>query len=496
MTFLVGSRGSDSLDGGNGFDTADYGNLGNLITLRAVGVVDKGSAGTDQILNIERIIGAIGQDNVIDGAVPGGGPVAFNVNLAAQSLTTVGIPGLGNVTFTVENFVDVIGTSNTDTITGSSADNEFGGSAGNDTIDGGSGNDIVNYSDLGQAITLERAGTISKGSAGTDQIFNIETIIGAAGEANAIDGSTGTSGTTSFEVNLANEQLVVNGVPGLGSIEFEVVNFVNVTGTSNDDDITGNSEDNLFGSSVGDDSYDGSSGNDTVDYSDLGRSITLERGGVINKGSAGTDQILSVETVIGAPGQDNKIDGSTGISGQTSFDIDLSQETLTVKNLPGLGNLTLNVVNFVDATGTTRNDSILGNTEDNEVRGGNGNDTLTGGEGDDRLLGEAGRDVLNGVDPTSATPGAGEQDVLVGAGAADTYVLGNGANIFYSFSGNADVALIQGFQTNLDKIQLTGSLTDYFFNAQNTAIFATTNNDLVASFVGGAFNPAVDFTFV
>lgn len=53
---------------------------------------------------------------------------------------------------------------------------------------------------------------------------------------------------------------------------------------------------------------------------------------------AGTDQILNIETIVGAVGFDNAIDGSTGISGVTFFDIDLSAKRLTVRDIPGLGN--------------------------------------------------------------------------------------------------------------------------------------------------------------
>ncbi|MDY7020888.1 MAG: calcium-binding protein, partial [Cyanobacteriota bacterium] len=366
---------------------------------------------------------------------------------------------------------------------------------GDDTLDGGSGNDTADYSALGQAITLERAGAINKGSAGTDQILNLETIIGATGEENAIDGSTGISGTTSFDIDLSQETFTVNNIPVLGDQTFEIINFVNATGTSNDDDIVGNDSDNVFGGSEGDDTFDGQDGDDTIDYSDLGRAITLERGGVIDKGNAGEDNILNIETVIGAEGRDNAIDGSTGISGQTSFVANLADETFTVRNLPGLGNLDFNVVNFVDITGTSEADDLVGDRQENELRGEDGRDTLVGGAGDDRILGGRGRDSLTGVDPNSANPGAGEVDIIDGGRGRDTIVLGDGSNVFYSFAGSSDFADIQGFQAGRDTIELTGAIGDYFFNSDNTAIFLSANNDLIAEFTNGAF-AASDLNFV
>ncbi|MGK7946402.1 MAG: hypothetical protein AB4058_18230 [Microcystaceae cyanobacterium] len=485
---LIGSTGNDSMDGGRGTDTADYSDLGSAITLESQGVVNKGAAGTDQLEDIEIIIGAIGQANTIDGST-GNGPTSFDVDLSADSLTVNGIPGLGSVNFTVENFVNVTGTDNGDDIQGDSQNNDlkgdggndvllgwFGndtmnggsgddtlrggqdndlliGSRGNDSMDGGSGTDTADYGSLGSAITLESQGVVNKGAAGTDQLEDIEVIIGAIGQANTIDGSTG-NGPTSFDVDLSANSLTVNGVPGLGNVNFTVENFVNVTGTDNGDDIQGNSQnndlkgdggddyifaddgndtveggsgdDNLDGwngndimngdsgddvllgwfgndiingglgddtlrgeqdndvliGSTGNDSMDGGRGTDTADYSSLGSAITLESQGVVNKGSAGTDQLEDIEVIIGAIRQANTIDGSTG-SGPTSFDVDLSANSLTVNGVPGLGSVNFTVENFVNVTGTDSSDRLTGNAQDNVLEGGLGNDTLTGGLGAD-----------------------------------------------------------------------------------------------------------------
>lgn len=136
---LVGSHGRDSLDGGEGFDTTDYSDLGGVVTLKAAGLIEKGEGGalgTDTIANFERIIGDAGEDNVIDGTIPGGGPASFTINLATGSL------GVGGVaTFETANFVDVIGTANADRVTGSRAGNDLSGRDGNDNLSGLAGND-------------------------------------------------------------------------------------------------------------------------------------------------------------------------------------------------------------------------------------------------------------------------------------------------------------------------------------------------------------------
>ena len=493
---LEGGGGDDILRGGDGSDMADYSELDEAITLQAVGIIDKGSNGTDKILGIETIVGAVGEENAIDGSTGTSGVTSFDIDLSQNRLIVLGIPVLGAQTFEVINFVNVTGTSNGDNIVGDGNNNTFVGSEGDDRLDGKGGTDTVDYSQLGQVITLERAGSINKGSAGTDTILGIETIIGAVGEANAIDGSTGTSGVTSFDVDLSQQTLTVNNIPVIGSQTFEVINFRDVTGTSNSDSIIGDNNHNVFTGSQGDDTLDGQSGTDTADYSELGQAITLEAVGIVNKGSAGKDQIFNIQTIVGAVGRNNAIDGSTGTSNLTSFDVNLLAESLTVQGIPVLGDQTFTVKNFVDVIGTSQADNIVGDGNDNRLEGEGGADDLIGGSGNDDLRGGAGADILTGVDPLSATPGCGEVDIIRGDGGTDTIALGDGISIFYSFDGGCDFADIRGFQSGVDTIQLTGQITDYFFNSSSTAIFTTSDNDLIAEFTNGAFDTINDFTFV
>ena len=262
------------------------------------------------------------------------------------------------------------------------------------------------------------------------------------------------------------------------------------------DKLRGGKDDDILVGSRGNDTLNGNEDMDTADYSNLGQAITLERAGIIDKGSAGTDQIFNIETIIGAVGQANAIDGSTGTSGVTSFDVNLSAQTLTVQNIPVLGDQEFTVENFVNVTGTSNADEITGDSNDNRLDGEGGKDTLEGGSGNDRLLGRAGADRLIGVDPGSATPGSGEIDILNGGGGADTIVLGDGTNVFYSSSSNSDFADIRGFKTGTDEIELTGAISDYSFIDGNTAIILNDGLDLIATFTNGAFNPAADIMFV
>jgi Ca2+-binding RTX toxin-like protein len=157
---IKGSKGNDFINGGTGIDAIDYFSLGGPVRLGAAGKVFKGangSFGEDQLVGIETIIGSRGAGDLIDGSAASSGTVPLNVNLNLETLSVIGIPGLGTQTFTVRNFEDVNGTSIADVITGDGKNNKIDGGGGDDilagtagasvrpnevdTLTGGSGND-------------------------------------------------------------------------------------------------------------------------------------------------------------------------------------------------------------------------------------------------------------------------------------------------------------------------------------------------------------------
>ena len=74
------------------------------------------------------------------------------------------------------------------------------------------------------------------------------------------------------------------------------------------------------------------------------------------------------------------------------FTINLGTKRLTVNNILTLGKVTFTVENFVNATGMSGGDSIVGDNSNNLFNGGSGNDGLSGVDGNDTLLGNAGND--------------------------------------------------------------------------------------------------------
>ncbi|MGK7959378.1 calcium-binding protein [Crocosphaera sp.] len=389
------------------------------------------------------------------------------------------------------------GDGGNDFITGGNGDDTFYGSKGNDTLEGQAGKDTANYGHLGQSITLLPTGIVQKGGGfGSDTLVEVEIIIADASASNNTIDTSSAGAPVSINVNLEKETLIVNNIPGVGTLTRTVRNFDDVKGTNQNDTITGDSQDNdLFGNggsdtffgTKGNDLVDGGSGSDSINYSNLGQSITLLPTGTVKKGGgSGTDQLVLVETIIAdASVGNNTIDTSTAGS-PVSVDVNLHGNSLTVNNIPGVGSLTRKVANFDNVRGTNQSDSIVGDNQRNLLygNGGNdfidgkgGNDYLEGGTGNDNIFGGDGNDTLIGVNRNSFQPGFKEVDVLLGNSGKDTFWLGDAGGLslssslsiyssarpYYLGNGNSDYALIADFETGIDRIQLAGYKSDYLF---------------------------------
>jgi Ca2+-binding RTX toxin-like protein len=366
---IIGWLGNDIIDGGGGRDTVDYSALGQAVTLKSRGVIEKGSAGTDQILNVEAIIGARGKVNVIDGTVddPSSQLTRFDINLGRKTFTVGGIPELGDQTFSVTNFVNVIGTNNDDLIVGDSAANNLSGAGGNDTLSGGGGRDTL------------------VGGVGDDVYIVASTGV-------VVDEAEG-AGTDEIRTSLGNYNLsssnTIENLTYTGSGSF--------IGRGNDlsNVLTGGSGNDLFKQSAGADTFIGGDGFDVVDYTGAGAAFTLRSRGLVDFGGGG-DQTFGIEGYIGDQDFRNAIDGTVDDAVQvTSFDVDLEQQRLTVKNVPGLGDADFTVINFLDVTGTRNDDVIAGSSDDNFLNGAEGDDILKGSGGADTLIGGGGIDLVD-----------------------------------------------------------------------------------------------------
>ena len=276
---IRGSKGDDLINGGLGIDTVDYSALGGPVRLGAAGKVFKGkdgAFGTDQLIGIETIVGSKGAGDTIDGSTATSGTVPINVDLSQQTLSVIGVPGLGTLNFIVKNFEDVIGTGADDIIAGDIQNNKLSGGAGNDLIigskgddliDGGDGIDTVDYSALGGPIRLGAAGIVNKGKDGkfgTDQLLRgIEIIVASKGVGDTIDGSRVPVGDSAqYEVDLSKQTFKILDIPGPQGpiLNLTVKNFEDVTGSHNNDIIIGDLQNNKLDGGDGNDILTGTTG--------------------------------------------------------------------------------------------------------------------------------------------------------------------------------------------------------------------------------------------
>jgi len=391
---LVGGVGNDTLNGGADTDTADYHSLTQAITLLPTGVVNKGTAGTDQLTSVERIIGATGQANVIDAstATNFGAAATININLATQSVVVnTGIATPPSISLTAINFVNAIGTANKDTITGDTANNTLSGGGGNDSLNGGGGNDQI-FGDInstspvfnfnGKSYLLSSAGTWKQAQAQAVSFGGNLVTVNDAAENQFLVNSFG--GTEQLWIGLTDEVVEgqfkwVNGeavtytnwLGGQPDNSGGAENYAQIFGGTNGqwNDLADNpgiyggtfpsairgiieiqSNDTIIGS-TGNDTINGGVGTDTANYSAIGQAITLLPTGTVNKGTAGTDQLIKVETIIGATGLINVIDNFSA-TGATTINANLGTQSLVV-NADGLPTpLSFTVTNFVNVIGT------------------------------------------------------------------------------------------------------------------------------------------------
>lgn len=174
--------GGNEIDGGEGRDTVNYRNVDEAIALEfkirgdflEEVTSDSGLQITqpnlepDRIDNIERIIAPEGKANSIDFQdqfldISLSGPSfaqSVSVNLAEETLETE--VAFEEVSVTIENFVDVVGSSLGDIIIGDEADNNLDGRLGDNLIEGGEGNDFIS--------TFERDTLTGGGGSDTFQI--------------------------------------------------------------------------------------------------------------------------------------------------------------------------------------------------------------------------------------------------------------------------------------------------------------------------------------
>ena len=498
----IGGAIGDTLNGGDGNDTASYsqatdGVIANLSSVTWSGIVSNSGKinglGTDSFISIENLVGSSHDD------------VLLSRDRTVASTGTIGTriqAGDGNDTI-------ISGTRS--------------GAVGADTLDGGLGIDTASFERLNSTVTvvLDASGNGTATNGGiTDQLISIENLKGGSGNdtftvayvptgsaanGGVIDGGNGTdtviyNTATAIYANLATGAVGTSAGTAVNGI---LSNIENLTGGSGNDTIFGSASNNLLNGGLGNDTLIGGGGadtliggggTDTASYENApstggtsGVTVNLTDNvynslsstlGVSQTGDAAGDQFSGISNIIGSAYDDlligdvsanvlsggdgndtlegmggaDTLDGGTGTNtasyqhASVGVIVNLFDNQLgSITNILGVtqagdaaGDVFANIQNLIGSAG---NDYLVGNTQANYIRGGGGNDTL---EGYGNTI-AVGGDTLDGGTGINNTASYAHSTAAVLAGLATSATYGTTAN-----NGT-----------------ITGLATDTFINIQN-----------------------------
>ena len=439
--------GSDTVDGGAGFDTLDFNgaNISENINIASSG---GGVTLTRDVANITMSLTKIekidftargGADTITIGDLSGTGVKEVDVDLSATGDgSSVGDGAADNVTVTGTGKNDRIAISGSGTdvsVTGLPAAVNINGAEGaNDrlTIEAGDGNDTINASALAAGII----GLTIDGGAGNDRIIGSQgddTLIGGDGNDNVTGGRGNDvallgSGNDSFTWNPGDGSDVVEGQAGIDTLLF------NGSNASENIDISANGSRVRLFRDVGNVTMDLNGmehiqlatlgGADTITVNDL-TGTDVDQVGVNLAATGGASDGLADNVIVNGGNTADAIQISTrgssvvvnGLAARTTVSgMDPSLDRLTVNGLGG--------DDTIDASHLHAGQINL------TINGGDGNDTIKGSAGDDTVIGGRGNDVAllgGGNDTYVWNPGDGS-DTVDGQAGADTLVF-NGANV-------------------------------------------------------------------
>ena len=421
LDWLIGGsgEGDDFYDGGDDEDTVVYSSTSHGIVVNLSSVADQAigaEIGTDQIVDIENVVGGSGDDSLTgdfnanklaggfgndvlsglaDNDVLDGGAGADNldggantsagdtlsydssllgvaINLATNSAQ--GGDAQGDI---ISNFENVTGSAQGDQLVGDGGVNVLRGLAGNDLFVGGLGADqmiggadidVVDYSGFATGVSINlTAGT----GVGGDTLSEIENITGSAFG----DVLQGDNGANTLRGGAGNDYMIAGNGADLmvGGADNDVVSyetssagvFVNlITGTGANGGVLQQIE-NITGSVFGD-VFQGDNGANTI------------------RGLAGNDYIIAgngADLLIGGADNDTVSyeTATTGVFANLATGVGANGGVLQeIENL----------------TGSAFGDVLMGNVTGNTLKGGAGNDYLVGNNGSDALFGGADNDTF------------------------------------------------------------------------------------------------------
>jgi hypothetical protein len=371
--------------GGSGTNIADYSHLtsGVVATIQGgAGTVNMGVNGTDQLTNIQILIGTTGSDVFyVDSGLNsrGGGGFDYLIEL------TAGVNLSYNTNFSgISEFVSNVGNNTVDF----SDDADFAylyGSTGNDTLTLGFGGGYVfgeggssNYIYGGSNATNLLVG----GSGGSDLMFGGT---GTASNFYYVDGNDQVYGAGAFNVVI---ELVAGVSAQLGSAEYMDVQEFVADGGTNVVTVVGTAFSYLYGGAGNDTLSTGSGGGYLFGE---GGTNTLTGGGGLNVFVA--DGASGINTMNGGSGSNiYYIDANSAVHGAGTFNnvIELQQNASLTLNSLQIGTDVQQVI----LNGGTNSVDFHAAASTVYLYGGSGNDTLFGGTGNDFLYGGTGTNTF------------------------------------------------------------------------------------------------------
>jgi len=347
---MLGTAGSDFLDGGLGADKMTGGAGDDIYVVDNVG---------DQVIE---------NDAPVDGNFIG----YFDTVLSSISFSLANLPNVESIELTGIGKINATGNAADNVLTGNAGANVLDGRDGFDLLDGGAGADRMIGGKGDDVYIVDNVG---------DQV--IETL-------NAANGGGHDAVYSSVDFSLAKlanvEDVFLNGIDDLNATGNRFDNFLGGNNGNNRLD-GGAGADQMFGID-GDDIYIIDNADDQIFESEDGGSDTA----ILKVGAtaAGVVQIdleserwFGVESIVLAEKSVLVVQG--GDADNTIAGNDLS-------------NMLYGAAGDDEIGGGKGNDVLSGGEDNDLLDGGAGNDILYGGDGDDTLDGGAGADVMNGGD--------------------------------------------------------------------------------------------------
>ncbi|NEO31324.1 MAG: hypothetical protein F6K36_13000 [Symploca sp. SIO3C6] len=425
--FLVGGAGNDLIEGGNDIDTVSYEDSPSSV-----------------VVNLDESRTYQNTDSTFHISILSASPIPTDLESEFAIDSATAKDGFGT-TDTLRNLENIIGSEHNDILIGNSLDNRIEalagndlliGNAGNDYLDGGADIDTVSYRRDPGSVEVNLAQNQAKdGFGNTDQIYNVENVIGSAFD----DEIIGDANDNTIYAGAGKDK--VSGDAGNDTLFGEDGNDT-LNGDAGDDYLVGGT-----GNGWPSDILNGGSGNDTASYitATSGVAASLEQK-IGWQGDATGDQFISIENLEGSNFNDfligdnganilSGLDGNDTLEGRDGDDTLNGGEGNNILNA-GEGNNTVEAGSGNDNVyAGTGNDNIFTNGGNDEIHAGDGNNTINAGNGTNKIY------AGNGYDSISA--GTGDDEIYAGDGGS-TIFAGAGNNQVYTGNGYDSVEAEDG----------------------------------------------------